>query len=138
MAVEGFTMSPPYGGLDLVSPIDNMEPIYALELINITPTASAPEVRKGYTLNATITGGAPVNTLRALPLQSGVTRLVAMSGASIWDIAAGVATNVTGTTSLTSSNCSTEIFSNLMFICNGVDTVQVYNGATTVDSTLVS
>ena len=67
MAVEGFTMSPPYGGLDLVSPIDNMEPIYALELINITPTASAPEVRKGYTLNATITGGAPVHTLRALP-----------------------------------------------------------------------
>ena len=135
MAVEGFTMSPPYGGLDLVSPIDNMEPIYALELINITPTASAPEVRKGYTLNATITGGAPVNTLRALPLQSGVDRLVAMSGASIWDIAAGVATNVTGTTPLTSSNCSTEIFSNRMFICNGVDTVQVYNGATTVDST---
>lgn len=138
MAVEGFTMSPPYGGLDVVSPIDNMDPIYALELINIFPGASAPQLRKGYEAFATLTGSNPVNTLRALPKTDGTTDLLAISGSSLFRIIAdGTVTDVTGTTSFTSSNCSTEIFSKRLYICNGVDTVQVFNGTTntTADST---
>ena len=138
MAVEGYTMSPPYGGLDLVSPIDNMDPIFALELINIFPGASAPELRKGYTSFATLSGGNAVNTLRAMPKANGTTDLLAISGTKIFRIIAdGTVSDVTGSTALTSSNCSTEIFSQRMYICNGVDTVQVFNGTTntTADST---
>lgn len=131
MAVEGFTMSPPYGGLDLVSPIDNMDPIYALELVNIFPGASAPELRKGYSSFATLSGSNAVNTLRAMPKSDGSTDLLAFSGTKIFRIvAAGTVTDVTGTTALTSTNCSTEIFSSRLFICNGSDTVQVFNGST--------
>jgi len=138
MGVEGFTMSPPYGGLDLVSPIDNMDPIYALELINIFPGASAPELRKGYTSFATLSGGNAVNTLRSMPKADGTTDLLAISGTKIFRIIAnGTVSDVTGSTAFTSSNCSTEIFSGRMFICNGADTVQVFNGTTntTADST---
>ena len=42
MAFQGFTMPPPYGGLDLVSPIDNMDATSALELVNVFPGAGAP------------------------------------------------------------------------------------------------
>ncbi len=102
MAVEGFTMSPPYGGLDLVSPIDNMDPIYALELVNIFPGASAPELRKGYSSFATLSGSNAVNTLRAMPKSDGSTDLLAFSGTKIYRIvAAGTVTDVTGTTALT-------------------------------------
>ena len=138
MAVEGFTMSPPYGGLDLVSPIDNMDPIFALELVNIFPGASAPELRKGYTSFATLTGGNAINTLRGIPKADGTTDLLALSGTKLFRIIAdGTVTEVTGTTAFTSSNCSTEIFSGRMYICNGSDTVQVFNGTTntTADST---
>ena len=131
MAVEGYTMSPPYGGLDLVSPIDNMDPIYALELVNIIPGASAPELRKGYTSFASLTGANAVKTLRAMPKANGTTDLLAVSGTKLFRIvSAGTITDVTGSTAFTSSNCSTEIFAGRMFICNGVDTVQVFNGST--------
>lgn len=137
MGVEGYTMSPPYGGLDLVSPIDNMDPIYALELINIFPGAQAPELRKGYQAFASL-GSNPVQTLRAMPKADGTTDLLAMHGTTISRIISdGTVSDVTGSTALTSSNCSTEIFSNRMFICNGSDTVQVFDGSTntTADST---
>ncbi len=138
MAVEGFTMSPPYGGLDLVSPIDNMDPIYALELINIFPGASAPELRKGYESLATLTGSNAVQTLRSIAKADGSTDLIAISGASVFRVELdGTVTDVSGSTALTSANCSTEVFSGRMYICNGVDTVQVFNGTTntTADST---
>ena len=48
MAFQGYTMPPPYNGLDLVSAIDNMEPTYALELVNVFPGAGSPTLRNGY------------------------------------------------------------------------------------------
>lgn len=134
MSVQAFTMSAPYGGLDLVSPIDNMDPAFALDLSNIFPAPSAPEIRRGYRLDTTIAGGNPINTLRALPLADGTTKLVAFAGSTIYSIAGGTATAVSGT-ALTSSNASTEVFKNRLFSCNGLQAVQVYNGTTRTDST---
>lgn len=126
-------MSPPYGGLDLVSPIDNMDPSRALELENIFPAASTPELRKGYREYADIAGTDPTRTVRALPLANGTTKLVAFNGSTIYDVAFGSATAVSGT-SLSTSNASTEVFKNRLFSCNGINPVQVYDGTTRTDS----
>jgi hypothetical protein len=128
MAVQGITMPAPYGGLDLVSPIDNMEPFHALELINIFPSSNAPTLRKGY-VEFQDTGNAnPVRTLSAMPLPDGNSKLIAAVGTKIYAIDSAGVTD-TGAT-ITNSNCQTEIFNNKMFICNGADTVQVYDGST--------
>jgi hypothetical protein len=111
-----------------------MDPAFALDLSNIFPGPSAPEIRRGYRTDATISGGAAVNTLRALPLADGTTKLVAFSGSTIYSISGGTATAVSGTT-LTNSSVSTEVFKNRLFSCNGSEAVQVYNGTTRADST---
>jgi len=128
MAVQGVTMPGPYGGLDLVSPIDNMEPFYALDLINVLPVGNASVLRKGYVQFQDTSNANPVRTLQAMPLPNGSYKLIAAVDTKIYAIDSGAVTD-TGAT-ITDSNCQTEIFNNKMFICNGADTVQVYDGAT--------
>ena len=77
MPFQGFTMSPPYGGLDLVSPIDNMDPAYALELVNVFPGAGAPTVRLGYDQFANVGASTPIKLLAPINLKDGTTQLVA-------------------------------------------------------------
>lgn len=141
MAHEGFTMSPPYGGLDLVSPIDNMDPSFALELVNVFPGPTAPITRKGYTeyvnLSASNTG---VKTLTPYNKANGTTELISVSdGATpkIYKTVAGVATNITGTTAITpnKADMQTEQFGSRLYLVNGTDVMQVYNGSTVADST---
>lgn len=135
MAVESVTMPAPYGGLDLVTPIDQMEPQFALDLVNLFPAPTAPEMRKGYVEADDLGTATTVKTLTSLPLQSGATQLVAISGGNIFSFVGGVTTNVTGTTAITENACQTTVFGDRLFIANGTDTVQVYNGTATADST---
>ncbi len=129
MAFQGFTMSPPYGGLDLVSPIDNMDPAYALELVNVFPGAGAPTVRLGYEQFATIGTTDAIKTQMPLPLANGTSLLVAATDTDFYSsTSAGVVTNVTGTTTPTSGEWQSVIYSNRLYVCNGVDNAQVYSG----------
>ncbi len=141
MAYEAFTISPPYQGIDLVSPIDNMGQEYALELTNVFPGPSAPITRKGYSsycdLSATQTS---VNTLFPYSRQNGTVDLIAVAAGTtrrIYKITAGVATNITGSTAISSTgtNMNCEQFGSRLYMCNGVDAVQVYDGTTVADST---
>jgi len=141
MPHEGFTMSPPSGGLDLVSPIDAMPPEFALELENIFPGPTAPITRKGYTQYADLSASnTAVNTLAAYNKTDGTTEIIAVvegGTPKIFKIVAGVATDITGTTpiSATYSNMQTEQFGSRLYLANGQDTLQVYNGTTVADST---
>jgi hypothetical protein len=135
MAVESVTLPAPFGGLDLVTPIDQMEPQFALDLINLFPAPTAPEMRKGYVELDDLGTALTVKTLTSLPLQSGSTQLVAISGGNIFSLVGGVTTTVTGTTPITENACQTTVFANRLFIVNGTDVAQVYNGTTTADST---
>lgn len=135
MALEGFTMPPPYGGLDVVSPIDQMEPTFALELVNIFPGANAPTVRLGYEqFNADITD--PIETLVPYNQADGTLELIACTETKIYSInTAGVETDITGTTTPTSGEWQTTQFAGRIYFCNGADNTQVYNGTTTTDVT---
>jgi hypothetical protein len=132
MAFQGFTMSPPYGGLDAVSPIDNMEPSYALELVNVFPGAGAPTVRLGYTqfnTSGTTIPATPINFMRELPLKTGTQHLIAATDTNLYKILSnGAVSTVTNASPHTNSQFNSEIFANNLYLCNGIDTPQVYTG----------
>jgi len=129
MAFQGFTMPPPYGGLDLVSPIDNMEPSYALELVNVFPGAGAPTVRLGYEQFANVGTATPINTIASIDLKDGTTKLVATTNSKIYAItSAGVSSDITGGTTVTDGQFQTVQYANNLYLCNGVNNAKVYTG----------
>lgn len=130
MSFQGFTVSPPYAGLDLVSPIDAMDPSFALELVNVIPGASAPSVRLGYEKFAETSVAAPLKTLVTLPLQSGTNYLVAASDTKLYRVdSSGTITDHTNATPHTEGFFNTVVFGNRLYLCNGVDNAQVYDGS---------
>lgn len=141
MPYEGITVPPPYLGLDLVSPIDNMAPEYALELVNVFPGPTAPITRKGYTELATLPApSTAIRTLHPYNKQDGTTEIIAVADGTtrkIYKVVAGVVTDITGSTaiSLTGTNMNCQQFGTRLYMCNGVDNVQVYDGSTVADST---
>lgn len=132
MAFQGYTMSPPYGGLDLVSPIDNMDPQYALELVNVFPGAGAPTVRLGYEQFVDTAGASGIYLLAPLYLKDGSQQLIACSGTKIYSVnTSGTATDITGSTTPTSGEWQWVTFANNIYLCNGTNTAQVYTGTGT-------
>ena len=122
-------MSPPYSGLDLVSPIDNMEPTFALELVNVFPGANAPTVRLGYEEFSDIGTSTPIVSLASLDLKDGTSQLVATTNSAIYTITdAGVSTDITGSTTVTNGQFNTVTYANNLYLCNGVDDAKVYTG----------
>lgn len=126
MAFEGFTLPAPSGGLNLVDPIDNMPATDALELENMVPTGALARVRYGYeALNNTGIASA-VRSLYGLPLLTGADRLVGCANNKIWEFFSD--TDITGATVPTSDEWNGAIFANRLYLANGADTVQVYDG----------
>lgn len=135
-------MPPPSAGLDLVSPIDNMSPEYALELTNIFPGPAAPVTRYGYSEHADLSAAnTSVDTLYPYSKANGDCELISVVNGvtpKIFAItSAGASTDITGATpiSITGTNMQCEQFGSRLYMCNGVDTVQVYNGTNVTDST---
>ena len=129
MPLQSFTMPPPSGGLDLVTPIDQMDPSYALELVNVFPGAGGPSVRKGYYQLASTGSSAPLGFAKELPLADGTSQLIVANSTNLYSISSGgVVTNITNAVPHTSSAFNDTIFSNKMYLCNGVDSAQVYTG----------
>lgn len=129
MAFQGFTMPPPYSGLDLVSPIDNMEPTFALELVNVFPGPNAPTVRLGYEQFANIGIASPITTLTSLQLKDATTQLIATTDSNIYRITtAGSSSSIKGSTTITNGAFQTVTYANNLYLCNGVDDAKVYTG----------
>ena len=131
MSYQGYTMPPPSLGLDLVSPIDNMDPASALELTNIFPGAGAPTVRLGYTTFTT--GGAtipstPIRFMHEYPLKDGTSQLIVGTDAALYSVSSlGVVTDITRAAGAYSAgNWNKELFAGNIYLCNGTNEPQVY------------
>jgi len=137
--LEAVTVPPPYQGLDLVTAIDSMNPSSALEMVNMFPGPTAPISRNGYSqltnLTASSTG---VKTLFPYNKTDGTSEIIAVCDGGtkkIYKIVSGAATDITGTTAITAPNMQAEQFSTILYLCNGTEAVQAYNGTTVADST---
>jgi len=136
MAFEGFTMSPPYGGLDLVSPVDNMDPAYALELVNVFPGAGAPTVRLGYAEFADTLSSSAIKFMAPLNLADGTTQLIVGTSSKLYSISSsGISTDITGAATISTGDWQSVIYSNKLYLCNGADAPLVYTGTGTVSTT---
>lgn len=134
MPFQGFTLPPPSLGLDLVSPIDNMDPAAALELVNIFPGAGAPTVRLGYEQFAdlsTASGGASTQTtfMKEMPLADGTSQLIVAQPTQLFAISeSAVITNISKVGGYINGTWDHELFADRIYLANGADTPQVYSG----------
>lgn len=131
---QGYTLSAPSTGIDLVAPIDNMDPTSARELVNMFPTGRNAILRGGYSELVDI-GNDEIEMLSSLPLASGSSKLVAAMGAKLSEVSTGTESVITGSTTPTSASFNSDVFAHRLFMANGVDAVQVYDGTSVVDST---
>lgn len=144
MAYEGFTMPPPSSGLDLVSPVDNMEPSAALELINIFPGAGAPTVRLGYQQFNSSGDSIPstqIHFMHEYPLPNGTSLLIVATRYKLFAINEnGVVTEITKSGGYLGGDWNKELFGQRIYLANSNgDVPQVYNGTgTAVDITASS
>jgi hypothetical protein len=130
MSFQGITMPPPSLGLDLVSPIDNMNPAAALELVNVFPGAGAPTVRLGYERFCSLAETTPIGLMAELPRPNNTSQLIVANSTKLYSISStGTATNISKTGGYTSGDWNKEIFANNIYLCNGVNNAQVYTGS---------
>ena len=131
MPFQGYTMPPPSTGLDLVTPIDNMEPTSALELTNIFPGAGAPTVRLGYVQFADLGSATPIQFMHEYPLQDGTAQLIAAQSTKLYSInSTGTVTNISKVGGYVSGAWNKEMFRGNFYVANnsGLDVPQVYTG----------
>lgn len=128
----------PRGGVNYIDGPDAPESrdiTDARTLKNLYPSGATVDLRGGIDAFITITGGDPVNSLFNLILATGADRLVAATDNKLYRIDTGSASNITGATTPTSDNWQGTIFSHYLFLCNGADTMQRYDGTNVIDST---
>lgn len=130
----GYTLPAPHRGLTAMQPIDDMDPACATELVNIVPTGLGAEVRKGYELLAEPVAAAQIGTLQGLALATGGQKLIATTTGKFWEVSTGAAVDTTGGTVPTEKNWNPIQHAHRVYLANGADTVQVYDGSTIADS----
>ena len=133
MPLQGFTMPPPYRGLDLVSSIDNMDPNFALELVNVFPGAGAPTVRLGYEEFANVGLTSPLEFAETLKLKDASEQLIVANSTKVYSInASGTVTDITNSSPHTNANFQSVTYANNIYLANGVDNFSVYTGTGSV------
>jgi hypothetical protein len=129
-------MPSPIGGLNLVDPIDQMDPSDALSLENIVPNGLSCMVRKGYTLlNGKATSGYDVETLEGIANTDGTYQVIAGTDSDkhLYRVTSGAFTSIGGPYGSASFNADT--FGSTLFLCNGIDNVQAVTTGAAADST---
>lgn len=123
----------PIKGWNARDALTAMDPLDAVQLDNWYPDASGLNMRNGYVGYATGLGAGAVKTLAEY--NAGTTRkfLGACSG-SIFDISASGPVGAALGSGYSSDAWQTEQFLSKLFFCNGVDTMQVFDGSTLSDA----
>jgi hypothetical protein len=124
----------PVNGWNTRDELDAMDPLDAVTLDNFFPDTSGITCRKGFTDHATGLGAAAVETLAEF--RSGATaRLLAACDGSIYNVtSAGVVGAAIGT-GYTNNRWQWTNFLSRLFLANGADTMQVYDGSTIGNAT---
>lgn len=124
----GYTLPAFPGGINVIDPIDQVPETDAVDLLNVYPQGQRLELRKG-TLRAWAADSAAVKTLANLPLATGTEYLVAASDNNLYKQNGTSSTSILGSTTPTSDEWQHTTFNTRLFLCNGVDTPQVWTGS---------
>jgi hypothetical protein len=126
----------PVGGLDDTSPISNMSPDFALEMVNWFPEGNSIRARGGYRHHVDNLGAPGKAILAYNGGDTTFSRLFVATDVGIYDIS--IATDAPALVHpLTDGNVQWIQFSNIagnfLIGCNGVDPAFLYNGTTWTD-----
>ena len=130
---RGMSIPAPVGGWDAASPVADMDEDRALVLDNWFPSTTDVRVRHGHKIQASGMGSAVVDSLMAYSgLTSATSALFAATGGVIYDVSAsGVA--VSSATGFSNNRWQHTNFTTsggkFLWICNGTDAPQHYNGS---------
>ena len=123
---------PPVGGWDTRNALADMPTENAVILDNFFPSTDKVTVRKGYTSHATGMSG-DINSLIEYVPTTGVGKLFAGNGSSIFDVSGGGGVGAAVVTGLSNTKFqSTQISTSgghFLFAVNGQDTPRTYNGS---------
>lgn len=129
---RGYSIPAPVGGLNAVDEFADMDPRDALILDNFFPDAYNVVLRKGFSSWATGIGAHSIETLMtwAGPTSS---KMFAAANGKIFDVTTAGSVSSAVVSSLGSNRWQTTNFStsggNFLVLCNGVDAVRNYDGA---------
>lgn len=127
----GTSISAPVGGWDAFSPISNMPPENAVELINWFPQPGWVELRRGFVNHVDTGTGSAVESIIAYQGATPTSnRLFAASGGKIYDVTGSPAS--VAVSGLSNNRWQRVNYAgsggNFLWICNGQDTPRYYNG----------
>ena len=130
---RGMSIPAPVGGWDAASPIADMEEDRALVLDNWFPSTTDVRVRRGHKAHASGMGSTVIDSLMVYNgLTSATSALFAATGGVIYNVSAGGAA-VSSLTSLANNRWQYTNFTTsagkFLWICNGTDAPQHYNGS---------
>ena len=131
MSFESYTIPIPYLGLNQVDPIDAVPAEFALDIANLYGESGRLKLRGGCEVLTDTGEGAPVEGLYSLRLQSGAEQLIAAVNNELHEVSTGTTSDITGSTTPTSDQWNATVFGNALYLCNGADTAQGYNGSST-------
>ena len=132
VVAQGASIPAPVGGWDAISPLSEMPPTNAVELVNFFPQAGYVELRRGHIAFADTGTADPVETVMGYQgLTPDDDRLFAISAGTIFDV-----TNMGGgdpvVTGLLGNRWQHINFTSqvgpVLWACNGLDEAQYYDG----------
>lgn len=109
-------------------PLLEMDPRYAVSMINIFPQGNYGEVRRGFRSHSTGLGTGAVETLATYVSTAGSKKLLGCANGRIYDATTYDAAATSLASGFTSNRWQTVTYLNTMIFVNGIDQPQQYNG----------
>lgn len=132
-AVPSPSLVSPVRGWNTRDALDAMDPADAVLLDNFYPDAGGVNVRNGYSLFASGLGSPSAVELLAEYHSGSTLTFIAGAGGSVYDITSGTASSLAS--GFGSDAWMSIPFKGKLFLANGTDTLQVYDGSTVGNST---
>ena len=120
----------PVGGENSRDPILEMDPRYAISLVNVFPQGSYGELRKGYREHSTGLGTGAVQFLYEFSLQAGTRQLIAGANGNLYNASAVGVAATSIKSGLTSNWWEATTYLNTAIFVNGADQPLQYDGTT--------
>jgi hypothetical protein len=127
--VQPYTLSAFPRGVDKVSPIDMFPELSARDLVNWYHDGSKLVLRGGISPFAAPHSGSTIKTLANMSLADGTEELVVAVNSKVSVENGTLTEDITGPTSPTSDEWQTAFYNGHLFMVNGADTAQKYDGS---------
>lgn len=119
----------PVKGWNTRDPLEDMDPQYAVELVNVFPRARDGALRKGFAVHGTGMGTGAVPTLLEYSAETGTRDLIACANGKVYEATvAGAATEIG--TGFSENRWQGVNMNSKLLMCNGTDQPQQWDGTT--------